>query len=103
MSATEKSLIQKAECTRVLVDFVAMQNVSFRTIDSDEFKAVSLPYMHISSTTVRRRLLMVIDILKHELSNRLPYRFGIMLDGWTSHWQHFCGLFAVGYGVPNER
>lgn len=56
----------------------------------------------MSARTLTRRLYALIEVMQDKLSDILPHQFGIMLDGWSNQRQHFCGLYAVGPGVPND-
>jgi hypothetical protein len=56
----------------------------------------------ICSATLKSTMQAVSGAVKTAIANEMPTCFGLVMDGWTDGFNHFCGIFAT-YSVEGHR
>lgn len=84
-------------CEWVVVDRLPLSFVDRRLVRKN---AAMTP---ICEKTLVQYLRGVYAAVQERVVLELPSRFGIVLDGWTSHSRHYVALFAVFADEQHER
>jgi hypothetical protein len=84
------------------VNFVAMKNLPLSFVDCTHTRSIS-KLKPVSSKTLRRTLLLLLDVVRATIKNQLPSKFVVIFDGWTEGSHHCIGVSAsYTMAVPPE-
>ncbi|POM77973.1 Hypothetical protein PHPALM_4564 [Phytophthora palmivora] len=94
-SATNKtSLLSISATVYCWLDFVTEYNLSFSLCESPTTDKYT--YMkRICTETLLKYAVLVTNEVENAISMFIPRKFGIMIDGWSFHSEHYAAVFAV--------
>lgn len=72
-------------------------NISFNAYDSEYMQEI-LKRGSPCSKTLKQFICQLAAKIKQDIAAKLKKPIGIMMDGWTQHGTHYCGVYAL---VPN--
>ena len=83
------------------IDLLVMKNLPLSFVDCPYVREMSR-YKSVSSKTIRKHMLALIDLVRETIKQKLPSKFVLMFDGWTEGTDHYIGLSA-SYNVLCEE
>jgi hypothetical protein len=75
------------------IDLVVARNYPLQEVDSVEVRKYS-KLQPISYRTLKEHMSAVVIEVESIISTKLPAKFGIVFDGWSSNGNHYVALFA---------
>ena len=79
------------------LDWICGELKPFSFVDS-EYTRKYTNLNPITRTTFMKYLKLVTEKCEKEIAKELPNKFAIAFDGWSSHGEHYVGVFAI---IPN--
>lgn len=76
------------------LDWVVCEDLAFTLVERPSTRKY-FSLSPIGSSTLKRYVVGVAEVLRNKIKSQLPDQFGLVIDGWTSSCRHFVALFAV--------
>ena len=75
------------------INYIVVKNMPISIVDCLLTRNI-VKLKPVSSRSVRKHVLNLVNIVREEVKVRLPDRFVVVFDGWTEGTDHYVGISA---------
>lgn len=80
------------------IELIVFEYLPFNFVEKERVRKI-LKIQPISENTLKKYVELLCEAVEQRITNILPQKFGISIDGWTEGSVHYYGLFAICPGL----